>query len=59
MQPKRTVRSSLPPECHTIFVAFTNRANKDLLHPSDWERFYEFVNYCHSFHIKLRKKNWF
>lgn len=29
------------------FNAFVHQANRDLLHPLDWERYYEFILVCH------------
>jgi hypothetical protein len=39
--------SNLPPTIQKLFDAFTHLANKTVLHPLDWERFYGFVRACH------------
>ena|SRR5260221_8768290 len=53
---KRKVAASLPRKCQTVLVAFVKHANKDLPNSSDWEAFYEFVNYCHDHRIKLEEE---
>jgi hypothetical protein len=49
-------KSSLPPKCQTVLEHFVKCANASMLHPLDWERFYEFVNYCHDHRIKLEEE---
>jgi hypothetical protein len=36
----------LPPKCAKLFQRFTVLANKSVLHPLDWKRFYSFVRNC-------------
>jgi hypothetical protein len=37
-------------------TSFVRVANLAVLHPSDWERFYRFVRYCHAHHVSLRER---
>ena len=48
-KPKR-----LPKPADRLLQSFADLANKEVLHPLDWKRFYEFIQYCHRHHIKAR-----
>jgi hypothetical protein len=43
---KERLEPKLPPQCTTLFQRFTVLANKSVLHPLDWKRFYKFVRDC-------------
>ena len=43
----------LPPATRRIFLQFVNCANRKVLHPLDWRRFYRFVRFCHAKRVKL------
>ncbi|RCV88344.1 hypothetical protein [Billgrantia montanilacus] len=43
---KEKLEPKLSPMCDALFSRFVNLANKQALHPLDWNRFYEFVTYC-------------
>jgi hypothetical protein len=43
----------LPPKTKGIFDYFIRHANKARLHLSDWDKFYEFINACHDYRVKL------
>lgn len=51
------MRNKLPPKTKKAFDYFVRHANKIKLHPSDWENFYEFVNACHDFRVKLTEED--
>ena len=39
------------------FDQFVQHANKTLLHPYDWKRFYLFIRQCHSERIKIKESD--
>jgi hypothetical protein len=43
---KEALEPKLPPQCAKLFQRFTVLANKSVLHPLDWRRFYKFVRDC-------------
>ncbi len=45
--------TELPPATRKLFVQFVNCANRRVLHPLDWRRFYAFVRFCHSRRVRL------
>lgn len=45
----------LPPATCKLFVQFINCANRSVLHPLDWRRFYRFIRFCHSRRVKLSR----
>jgi hypothetical protein len=48
---KEKLEPKLPPQCAKLFQRFAVLANKSVLHPLDWKRFYKFVRNCR---IRLR-----
>lgn len=43
----------LPKRTKSYFDKFVNSANKQILHPRDWERFHTFILACHAGNTKL------
>ena len=43
IQSKKSLEPKLPPESTKLFKEFTHLANKSVMHPRDWDRFYYFV----------------
>ncbi len=43
----------LPKRTRDFFDRFVNEANKQVLHPCDWERFYVFIQAAYEGHTKL------
>jgi len=43
----------LPKRTKYFFDQFVNAANKQMLHPLDWKRFYVFIQAAHEGHTKL------
>ena len=48
-KPKR-----LPLRADRLLRSFADLANKEVLHPLDMKRFYEFIQYCHRHRIRVR-----
>jgi hypothetical protein len=48
IQPKQDAEPKLPPKAKELFDQFAVLANKDMLHPLDWRRFYQFVWFFHA-----------
>jgi len=44
---------TLPKRTKDFFDRFINEANKQVLHPCDWERFYVFIQAAHEGRTKL------
>lgn len=55
VQSKESLRPSLPPRANKFFNEFVVLANKNGLHPYDWERFYRFIYICSPRNIKLTR----
>jgi hypothetical protein len=47
----------LPPKTTKRFTSFILCANKEALHPFDWKRFYQFINHCHIYRVKLSESS--
>ena len=47
----KKIKLSKGTECY--FDQFVNNANKQILHPKDWERFYIFIRASHAGNTKL------
>lgn len=45
---RQSLEPSLPPGARAKFDCFVNSANKSILHPLDWQRFYFFIGHCHA-----------
>lgn len=43
---REQLEPKLSPNCEKLFKRFTTLANTSILHPLDWNRFYEFVVHC-------------
>lgn len=41
----------LPPVATEVFQRFAVCANTRVLHPLDWERFYDFVRHCAAYNV--------
>ena len=50
---KQEVKKKLPKRTKYFFDQFVNGANKQILHPLDWKRFYVFIQACHEGNTKL------
>lgn len=46
-------KKKLPERTKYFFDQFVNAANKQILHPLDWKRFYIFIQACHEGNTKL------
>jgi hypothetical protein len=46
-------KRNLPPKSSEGFKQFTDLANKNCLHPLDWNRLYRFVRICHATRVRL------
>ncbi|MCF6269190.1 MAG: hypothetical protein L3J41_05750 [Melioribacteraceae bacterium] len=57
IQKRKDTEPKLPPGAKIIFDVFINSANKQILHPLDWRRFYFFVKYCHSKKVKIYQED--
>jgi len=53
IQTKNALEPKLPPKAHQVFRIFEVLANKDCLHPLDWQRFYNFIHHCFSHKVKI------
>jgi len=53
IQSKEDTEPKLPPLASRVFERFTQLANKDALHPTDWGRFYFFIWHCASHNMSL------
>ncbi len=53
IQSESNTKPKLPAGAKIIFDRFTHKANKSMLHPFDWRRFYTFIKYCHSNKVKI------
>ena len=53
IQAKSSKNFVLPPETSKRLKSFIVLANTSALHPLDWNRFYEFIAFCHAHHVKL------
>jgi hypothetical protein len=45
---RQSLEPNLPPGARAKFNSFVNLANKSILHPLDWQRFYFFIGHCHA-----------
>src|SRR6185295_10005956 len=49
---QESLEPALPPKANKAFLSFVSLANKSVLHPLDWRRFYQFVKICHQNRIQ-------
>lgn len=54
---KSNSKVKLPPKTKNVFNYFVRHASKDSLHLTEWELFYEFINACHDFRVKLEEED--
>ena len=47
----------LPPKTRKIFLRFFNVSGGQIIHPRDYQRFNEFIRYCHAKKVKLEEGN--
>jgi len=59
IEAKDACEPTLSPRAQKAFDSFVGLANKDGLHPLDWERFYRFARVCHVFHVKTNEEDVF
>lgn len=59
IQGKDATKPKLSPKTQEKFDTFVTLANRNSLHPLDWERFYEFARACHVFRTKTNEENVF
>lgn len=52
VQSKADTEFRLPPKARQIFDYFMIQANKENLHPTDWENFYNFIWFCASYNVR-------
>jgi hypothetical protein len=52
IQSAESLKPKLPPRANQRFNEFVGMANKQILHPLDWKRFYFFIYACSSRNIK-------
>ena len=55
IQSKTAVEPRLPPSVSPLFETFVQCANTQMLHPNDWDRFYQFVKACHKRNVRLNE----
>lgn len=48
---------SLPPVASSVFETFVSCANMTVLHPYDWERFYDFVRHCAAHNVAVSSED--
>jgi len=53
IQTKDSLKIKLPPIANRLFNTFVRAANKNVLHPLDWKRFYIFIRHSYSNKVKL------
>jgi len=53
IQPKVSLKVTLPPKANKIFKTFVSSANRNILHPLDWRRFYIFIRHCRSRKVNI------
>lgn len=51
---RTTLQPKLPAAARRVFDAFLDDANKTVLHPLDWERFYFFIRHCSARRVRCR-----
>jgi hypothetical protein len=56
IQSKADTTPKLPPKARQAFDYFLIQANKNNLHPNDWENFYHFVWYCSSHNVSVSQE---
>jgi hypothetical protein len=54
---KESLEPKLPPKAKAAFKEFTTLANKRMLHPLDWKRFYVFAYICHATHTNPNEED--
>jgi hypothetical protein len=52
-----SLKPKLPPRASQRFQEFVDLANKQILHPLDWERFYYFIYACSSRSVKTTQED--
>ena len=53
IQSKNSLEKKLPRLANELFMTFVRAANKNMLHPLDWKRFYIFIRHCYSKKVSL------
>lgn len=53
IQTREAQKIKLPPKANEIFHTFVCAANKNILHPLDWKRFYIFIRHSYSNKVKI------
>jgi hypothetical protein len=53
IESRESVEPKLPPGATKAFKYFAVSANRSILNPSDWKRFYMFAQYCHTRRVSL------
>jgi hypothetical protein len=53
IESQKSLEPKLPPRANQRFKEFVTLANKQILHPYDWERFYYFIYACSSRNVKV------
>ena len=46
--------TTIPPKTKQVFDRFVTLANKQAVHPYDWDRFRDFVRAAHRHHVRLK-----
>jgi hypothetical protein len=57
IQTEDDLKPKLPPRANERFNEFIVMANKQILHPFDWKRFYNFIYACSPKNIKITQEN--
>jgi hypothetical protein len=57
IQPAENLKPKLPPRASERFNEFVVIANKQILHPLDWQRFYHFIYACSAKTIKTTQED--
>lgn len=53
IQAKKEIFPQISRKTRIVFDDFISQANKNMLHPDDWERFYLFIRIAHRYRIKI------
>ena len=57
IESQATLEPRLQPALAAELARFVEPANKQVLHPLDWKRFYHFIRYCHSRRLKVSEED--
>lgn len=53
IQSKADLEPDIPQKAQELFEKFALLADKNALHPNDWERYYKFIQFCSTYDVPL------